>query len=100
MSVQDLAGYRFGQDVGGIAITLHFKQSEIAAAQSLLDPQLAHSQVAHSPNAASPAYADGRGGVGVHSDGHGEAEVAPPCLNAEGLNGALHQSFKLGLCGT
>ena len=100
MAIQDFTCDTFPGDIGWIAITLYLEQGEIASSQSLLDPQLAHSQMADSSNAASSAYADGRGRVGVHADFHAEAEVQSPGLDSKRFGCALHQAVRFGFRGT
>ena len=74
-------------------------KAEVPSAQAFLHPQLADCEVPHAADAAPPADADGGCRVRMHADGHFEAEVAPPGLDAERLCGAYDQAIKLRLRG-
>ena len=99
VAVQDLPRNAFRKQIRRVFITLDFEEGEVATPQALLDPKLAHCQVANTPDAASATYANGRGRVGMHADHHAEAEIQSPGLDAKCLCGAFDQAVQLGFRG-
>ena len=95
VAVEDLTGDALREHVRRVLVAPHLEQGEVAAAQALLDPQLADSQVAYAANAAPAADAYRRCGIRAHADGHGEAEVLSPRLDAQRVCRALHKAVKL-----
>jgi len=63
-----------GADVCWVGLARDFVQAQRLVADALLDPELAHGQVPHTADAAPPADANCRGGVG---------EERQVCLDAE-----------------
>ena len=78
----------------------NFVELEVPSAQAFLHPQLANCEVPHAADAAAPADADCGCRVRMRADGHVEAEVAPPGLDAERFCGAFDQAVELRFCGT
>ena len=97
MAVQSFARETLREDVCRVLLPADFVEFEVPSAQTFLYPELAHCEVPYSANAASPANANGRGGVGMPPDFHLEAEVSSPCLDPESLCSAFYKAIKFCL---
>jgi hypothetical protein len=86
-----------GAQVRWVLISAHLEELKGAVSEMILNPQLAHCQVADSPNAAPPADAYRGAGVGMDRQGQRHPEVCGQGLSAQAFGNSLHDAPKLGL---
>ena len=83
--------------VGGILRASNFVQREVIGLEFILRPQIRNRKVADFPQSAPAAYANGRGGIGVHSHVEIDAQIIGYEAEAKSLRGPAAYAAELSL---
>ena len=86
----------FGAHVSRILGSWYVLQREGAALQFILDPEVAHIQMANATKASTSHDAYGRGGIGENLQSDGVAEVFRHALEAQGLCCTTDNPYEFG----
>eukprot|EP00974_Lingulodinium_polyedra_P120937 11177127-Lingulodinium_polyedra.AAC.1 len=76
MPLQHLGAHRLRESVSGVLGARHLFHDDGALARLLLQPQVAHGQVADLAEAQARDHADCCGGIALDADAHLYAEIA------------------------